>query len=50
MEKEKTIYVFADFLNFHNELIGKIFVSQTREKSSMLLSMNRVGLKTDVRY
>lgn len=32
MEKEKTIYVFADFLNFHNELIGKIYVSQTRGK------------------
>ncbi len=32
MEKEKTIYVFADFLTFHNELIGKIFVSQTRGK------------------
>lgn len=29
---EKTIYVFADFLPFHNELLGKIYVSQTRGK------------------
>lgn len=32
MEKEKTIYVFADFLPFHNELVGTIYVSQTRGK------------------
>lgn len=32
MEKEKKIYVFADFLPFHNELIGTIYVSQTRGK------------------
>lgn len=32
MEKEKIIYVFADFLPFHNELIGTIYVSQTRGK------------------
>lgn len=32
MEKEKIIYVFADFLPFHNECIGTIYVSQTRGK------------------
>lgn len=32
MDKEKMIYVFADFLPFHNELIGTIYVSQTRGK------------------
>ena len=32
MEKEKIIYVYADFLPFHNELIGRIYVSQTRGK------------------
>ena len=32
MEKEKAIYVFADFRPFHNELIGTIYVSQTRGK------------------
>lgn len=32
MEKEKKIYVFADFLHFNNEMIGTIFVSQTRGK------------------
>ena len=32
MRKEKAIYVFADFLPFHNELIGTIYVSQTRGK------------------
>ena len=29
---EKEIYVFADFLSFHNELIGTIYVSQTKGK------------------
>lgn len=32
MEKEKTVYVFADFAPFLNELIGTIYVSQTRGK------------------
>lgn len=32
MESEKKIYVFADFLHFQNELIGTIYVSQTRGK------------------
>ena len=32
MNKEKTIYVFADFLPFHNELIGTIYLSQIRGK------------------
>ena len=32
MDNEKCIYVFADFLPFHNELIGTIYVSQTRGK------------------
>lgn len=30
MEKEKNIYVFADFLSFHNEFLGTIHVSQTK--------------------
>ncbi len=29
---EKEIYVFADFLSFHNDLIGTIYVSQTKGK------------------
>ena len=32
MEKEKAIYVFSDFGSFHNELIGTIYVTQTRGK------------------
>jgi len=32
MEKEKRIYVFADFLEFDKELVGTIYVSQTRGK------------------
>ena len=28
--EEKTIYVYADFLSFQKELIGKLYVSQTR--------------------
>ena len=32
MDKEKKIYVFADFEPFQNELIGIIYVSQTRGK------------------
>lgn len=30
MEKEKNIYVFADFLSFHNEFLGTVHVSQTK--------------------
>ncbi len=32
MENEKKIYVYADFLSFFKELIGTIYVSQTRGK------------------
>lgn len=32
MDKEKNIYVFADFLSYHNELIGTVHVSQTKGK------------------
>ena len=32
MDREKKIYVYADFLSFHNEMIGTIYVSQTRGK------------------
>jgi len=28
--EEKTIYVYADFLSFQKELVGKLYVSQTR--------------------
>ena len=48
MEKEKKIYVFADFLPFHNDLIGTIFLSQ--EKNYILLNMIRNGLKREPCY
>jgi serine/threonine-protein kinase HipA len=32
VDKEKKIYVFADFLSFHNELMGTIYVSATKGK------------------
>lgn len=32
MDKERKIYVFADFQPFQNELIGTIYVSTTRGK------------------
>ena len=32
MEEDKVIYVFADFLDHNNELIGRIYISQTRGK------------------
>lgn len=32
MENEMKIYVFADFLTYQNDLIGIIYVSQTRGK------------------
>lgn len=32
MDRERTIYVFADFLQYHSELIGTIYVSQMRGK------------------
>ena len=30
MDSEKKIYVFADFLSFHNEFLGTVHVSQTK--------------------
>lgn len=30
MNEEKTIYVYADFLSYHNELIGKLYVPGTK--------------------
>lgn len=32
MKNEKMIYVYADFLSFHNELIGKLYVEGTKGK------------------
>lgn len=32
MDKEKKIFVFADFQRYHEEIIGTIYVSQTRGK------------------
>ena len=32
MDKEKKIFVFADFQPYHEEIIGTIYVSQTRGK------------------
>lgn len=45
MEKEKTIYVYADFLPFHNELIGTIYVSQTRGKEFYSFEYNQKWLE-----
>lgn len=30
MDNEKIIYVYADFLSYHNQLVGKLFISQIR--------------------
>lgn len=30
MDKEKKIYVYADFRPFHEDFVGTIYVSQTR--------------------
>ena len=30
MNDEKIIYVYADFLPYHNELIGKLYASGTK--------------------
>ena len=32
MDREKEIYVYADFLSFHEEPVGTIYISQTRGK------------------
>lgn len=45
MEKEKNIYVFADFLHFENELIGTIFVSQVRGKEFYSFEYNQKWLE-----
>lgn len=44
MEKEKKIYVYADFLPFHKELIGTIYVSQTRGKEFYSFEYNNEWL------
>lgn len=43
MEKEKNIYVFADFLSFHNEFLGTVHVSQTKGENSIHLNMMNNG-------
>lgn len=47
MEKEKVIYVFADFLPFNNELIGRIYVSQTRGKEFYSFEYDQKWLKNE---
>ena len=55
MEQEKLIYVYADFLQFHNELVGTIYVSQTRgrefysfEYASSWLEKGYMSLDPDI--
>ena len=45
MEKEKKIYVFADFLSFSNELVGTMYVSQTRGKEFYSFDYNENWLE-----
>lgn len=45
MEKEKKIYVFADFLSFSNELVGTMYVSQTRGKEFYSFEYNENWLE-----
>ena len=46
MEKEKKIYVFVDFLPFHNDLIGTIFLSQVRGKELYSFEYDQKWLET----
>ncbi len=55
MEQEKLIYVYADFLQFHDELVGTIYVSQTRgrefysfEYASSWLEKGYMSLDPDI--
>ena len=45
MEEEKKIFVFADFLLFHNEFVGTIYVSQTRGKEFYSFEYDQNWLK-----
>lgn len=45
MEKGKKIYVFADFLSFSNELVGTMYVSQTRGKEFYSFEYNENWLE-----
>lgn len=45
MDKEKRIYVFADFLPFHNELIGTIYLSQNRGREFYSFEYDAAWLK-----
>lgn len=44
---EKKIYVFADFLPFQNELIGTIYVSQTRGKEFYSFEYNHKWIEKE---
>ena len=48
MQKEKKIYVFADFLPFQNELIGIIYVSQTRGKEFYSFEYEQSWLEKEI--
>lgn len=50
MERERKIYVFADFLSFNEELIGTIYVSQTRGKEFYSFEYEQSWIEKGLRY
>lgn len=47
MNKEKSIYVFADYSSFHNEFIGTIYVSQMKGKEYYSFEYDQRWLEND---
>ena len=48
MDKEKKIFVFADFQPYHEEIIGTSVFRRREERNFTLLSMIRNGWKREI--
>ena len=45
MNEEKTIYVFADFEPFHNDLVGRLYISVVRGREAYSFEYDKEWLK-----
>jgi len=50
MKDDRIIYVYADFLSFHNELIGKLYVSNTKGREFYSFEYDNSWLKKNNIY
>ena len=45
MNEEKTIYVFADFEPFHNDLVGRLYISVVRGREAYSFEYDKEWLE-----